>query len=81
MSRTVFLAFALVVMGLLGFFVRAGIERADPPQQRGPATPATHDIAGVHANCLACHGNIVPSHNEMFGEGNYSDCLSCHPQQ
>jgi uncharacterized membrane protein YagU involved in acid resistance len=81
MNRIAFVLFSLVVVGLISFFVRAGIERTDPPQQTGPATPADHNIAGVHANCLGCHGDITGSHDAMFGSGNYSDCLSCHPQQ
>jgi hypothetical protein len=81
MNRVMFIVLSLVLVGLIGIFVRAGVERTDPPQQRGPATPAGHDITGVHANCLGCHGNITASHDERFGAGNYSDCLSCHPQQ
>ncbi|MDW7650131.1 MAG: hypothetical protein SCK29_01910 [Bacillota bacterium] len=81
MSRITFIILAVVVMALVGFYVRAGIEPTDPPQATGPATPAGHDITGAHANCLACHSNIVPSHDEKFGEGAYDDCLSCHPQE
>jgi hypothetical protein len=81
MKRLTFIIFSVAVMALLGFYVRAGIDRTDPPQQTGPATPASHDVTGTHANCLACHSNITASHDERFGEGNYSDCLSCHPQQ
>ena len=81
MTRATFLVLAVVLMALVGFFVRAGIERTDPPQQTGPATPQAHDIQGIHANCLGCHGNITESHDAKFGAGNYSDCLSCHPQR
>ena len=81
MSRTTFIIFAFVVMALVGLYVRAGIERTEPPQVSGPATPQSHNIQGAHANCLACHSAITASHNEMFGEGSYSDCLSCHPQR
>lgn len=80
MSRTVYILIVLLLMGLVGFYVRAGRDRTEPPAQMGPPTPASHDVSGAHANCLACHGNIVSSHDTMFGEGNYDDCLGCHPQ-
>jgi hypothetical protein len=74
-----FIALALIVMGAIGFFVRAGIETTDPPQVTGPVTPGWHDVTGAHANCMNCHADIVPYHDEMFGEGNYDNCLGCHP--
>jgi cytochrome c553 len=80
MNRMTFVILSLVLMGLVGFYVRAGLEQPEPAQ-RGPATPANHDITGAHANCLGCHGNITASHDERFGAGGYSDCLSCHAQE
>lgn len=76
MNRTSFIVVALLLMAAVAFYVRAGIEPTDPPQQTGPATP--HAIDGAYADCLNCHGNITESHDAMFGEGEYDDCLSCH---
>ncbi|MCR3922102.1 MAG: hypothetical protein NUK65_06225 [Firmicutes bacterium] len=81
MKRTTFIILTVVIMALVGIYVRAGADRTDPPQTNGPATPASHDINGAHADCLNCHENITASHDERFGEGSYSDCLSCHQQE
>ena len=81
MKRTTFIILAVVMMALGGIYLRAGVERTEPPQATGPATPASHDLDDTHADCLSCHAVIKSSHDQRFGEGNYSDCLSCHAQK
>ena len=78
MSRITFIALALVLVGAVAFWVRAGVETPDAGQQ-GPPTP--HATDGAYANCLNCHSDIADSHDAMFGEGEYDDCLSCHPPE
>ncbi|MBS4032393.1 MAG: hypothetical protein KGZ63_13375 [Clostridiales bacterium] len=77
-SRTIYLISVLVIMLLVGVYVRAGVDRTETPQVTGPVI--THPVAG-RENCLACHGNITESHNAMFGPGNYNNCLNCHAEQ
>ena len=58
MTRATFLVLAVVLMALVGFFVRAGIERTDPPQQTGPATPQAHDIQGIQIGRASCRERV-----------------------
>ncbi|HHX74046.1 MAG TPA: hypothetical protein GX699_04000 [Firmicutes bacterium] len=78
MKRTTFILLALVLMALVGFYIRAGWDKAPKTPQGGDAPATPHETTGAYENCLACHGNITASHNELFGEGNYDDCLKCH---
>lgn len=78
MNRLTFMIITLVIMVAMAVYVRGGVE--DELVPASPPTPRTHDIRGTHANCLGCHGNIVSSHEEMFGDGNFDNCLSCHQQ-
>ena len=80
MKRTAFLILVLVIMAVVGFYVRTAWEKPEEPQ--GGAAPAVpHDTTGAYENCRNCHGGIVASHNEQFGEGSYDDCLQCHRPQ
>ncbi|NLP37685.1 MAG: hypothetical protein GX357_08545 [Firmicutes bacterium] len=78
MKRGTFIILALVLVVLVGLYVKAGMDRAKPDTQQTAGPPTPHDTTGAYSDCLNCHGNIISSHDEHFGEGNYDDCLSCH---
>ncbi|NLM52894.1 MAG: hypothetical protein GX197_08775 [Firmicutes bacterium] len=78
MKKGTFIILALVLVVLLGLYIRAGMKQKQPEPEQTSGPPTPHETTGTYSDCLNCHGSIIPSHDERFGAGNYDNCLSCH---